>query len=56
MNDANLCGADLSRLENVSGVYDWHGAKYDSSTVWPKDFDPNKLDMVLVQSKDEEEK
>ena len=53
MNDANLCGADLSNLKNIHGVYNWQGAKYDSFTLWPKDFDPNKLGMVLVQNKNE---
>ncbi len=51
MDNANLCGADLTQLKNIGGVYSWRGAKYDSSTLWPENFDPNYHGMILIQSK-----
>ena len=43
-------GADLSEanLENVV----LEKAKYDSKTIWPKDFDPQKHGAILVEDED----
>ena len=49
MSDANLCGADLSKLENTDRIYWRDGIRYDSSTLWPDDFDPNGFGLVLVK-------
>lgn len=49
MKDVNMCGADLSRLENMDGIYEWEGATYNSSTLWPPHFMPQAHGMVLDQ-------
>ncbi len=48
MGNTNLCGADLHDINNISGVYVWKGAKYNSATLWPKNFDPVKQGAVLI--------
>ncbi len=51
MKETNLCGADLREMKSCEGVYNWTGAVYNSATLWPKDFDPTKMGMILVEDK-----
>lgn len=48
LENANLCGADLREMKDISSINVWTGAIYNSATLWPKDFDPSQNDLVWI--------
>jgi hypothetical protein len=44
---ADLTGADLGGAYNLSGT-NFVGAKYDSRTVWPEEFDPQSSEAIRI--------
>lgn len=48
LEGADLSGADLGGAKLLFA--DLRGAKYNASTKWPEDFDPEKAGAVFVQS------
>lgn len=46
--DADLCGADLSKIKDGNKKSKFTGAKYDKDTIWPEDIDPKEVGAVLV--------
>jgi hypothetical protein len=51
MENTNLCGVDLRRIKDFSGIYVWTGAIYDSKTLWPEGFNPTEAGAVLCVGK-----
>jgi uncharacterized protein YjbI with pentapeptide repeats len=48
LENANFCGANLDGAVFSGSFYT--GAKYDSQTILPQDFDPESAGMIFVQN------
>jgi hypothetical protein len=48
--NTDLRGADLRGVELPSGwPIDFHGARYDALTRWPKGFDPQRHGAIMTR-------